>query len=152
MCIRRQVRRNKEKKEQRKGKKREKEKKWSQTTESTNKSSNAAKFKSKIIQCLPLLMETCQCIENALTRAPTYTIILGMCICVRVLWLCLQKCRGLKVCAIVRAVRLLPAAPQNNSMQNEKKNITHTNKKPLLHIAVYHAKICIFILHKDLFT
>lgn len=43
-----------------------KEKKWSQTTESTNKSSNAAKFKSKIIRCLPLLMETCQCIANAL--------------------------------------------------------------------------------------
>lgn len=98
--------------------------------------------------CLPLLMETCQCIENALTRASTYTIILGMCIYVCAMTMSSEMQRVKSLCHCTR--RSSSARRASKTIQWKMRiKTTHTHtyeQKPLLHIAVYHAEICIFIL------
>lgn len=100
-------------------------------------------FKSKIIRCLSLLMETCQRIANVLQ-------IEKICICEwvqNIHWLCIKKARVKSLCHCVSAAgRLLL------HLYTYKANEKLTTKTTFAHCAVYHIGICIFVLWKDLFT
>lgn len=104
-------------------------------------------FKSKIIRCLSLLVETCQRIANFLQ-------IEKICICKdesewvqNIHWLCLKKPRVKSLCHCVSAAgRLLL------HLYTYKANEKLTTKTTFAHCAVYHIGICIFVLWKDLFT